>query len=145
MYYNASRYYTDNVICLFHLLLCFLSAFGKDDSLINKIAIQDYSTQETRTFGDYHDRMNRIAAALVGEYNLKPNETVALYSPNNVDYLPICLAVGICGAKVGTMCKHIAMLLDFHLIKCWYRLLPSIHYLQHLSFARFSYLAIRRY
>ena len=100
MYYTASRYYTDNVICLFHSSTSFRYLFGKDDSLINKIAIQDYSTQETRTFGDYHDRMNRIAAALVGEYNLKPNETVALYSPNNVDYLPICLAVGICGAKV---------------------------------------------
>jgi len=44
--------------------------------------------------------MNRIASCLRSEYSLKPNETVALYSPNNVDYLPICLAVGLCGAKV---------------------------------------------
>ena len=35
-----------------------------------------------------------------GTQNLKPDETVALLSPNNVDYVPICLAVGLVGAKV---------------------------------------------
>jgi len=78
----------------------FISSEWKGENLINKVAVRDGSTLEERTFGDYHDRMNCIAAALVKEYNLKPDDTVALYSPNNVDYLPICLAVGICGSKV---------------------------------------------
>jgi len=44
--------------------------------------------------------MNCIASSLKIEYDLKPDDTVALFSPNNVDYLPICLAVGLCGSKV---------------------------------------------
>mmetsp|Transcript_14889 Transcript_14889/g.32333 ORF Transcript_14889/g.32333 Transcript_14889/m.32333 type:complete len:596 (+) Transcript_14889:120-1907(+) len=78
----------------------FVSSGWKDAALANKVAIRDGSTGETRTFSDYHDRMHRIAAALKTEYNLKPDETVALLSTNNVDYLPICLAVGLCGSKV---------------------------------------------
>mmetsp|Transcript_24218 Transcript_24218/g.41451 ORF Transcript_24218/g.41451 Transcript_24218/m.41451 type:complete len:594 (+) Transcript_24218:388-2169(+) len=78
----------------------FVSASWKDDALVNKVAIRDGSTGETRTFSDYENHMNSIASALKSEYNLQPDETVALYSPNNVDYLPICLAVGLCGAKV---------------------------------------------
>ena len=65
-----------------------------------KVAIRDGSTGETRTFAQYDQHMNNIASALKSEYALKPDETVALLSPNNVDYLPICLAVGKLGAKV---------------------------------------------
>lgn len=43
---------------------------------------------------------HNIASALRFEYLLKPNETVALLSPNNIDYLPISLAVGMCGSKL---------------------------------------------
>ena len=78
----------------------FISSGWKDAALVDKIAIRDGSTGETRTFSQYDDYMNRIASCLRSEYSLKPNETAALYSPNNVDYLPICLAVGLCGAKV---------------------------------------------
>jgi acyl-CoA synthetase (AMP-forming)/AMP-acid ligase II len=70
------------------------------DPLSDKVAIRDGSTGETRTFSDYRNRMNRISSALANEYHLKPDETVALFSPNNVDYLPICLGAGICGAKI---------------------------------------------
>lgn len=68
--------------------------------LSDKVAIRDGSTGETRTFSDYLNRMNRISSALTNEYHLKSGSTVALFSPNNVDYLPICLAVGHCGAKI---------------------------------------------
>jgi acyl-CoA synthetase (AMP-forming)/AMP-acid ligase II len=64
------------------------------------VAIRDGSTGETRTFTQYRNRTNNIASALKSEYQLQPDDTVALFSPNNVDYLPICLAVGLCGAKV---------------------------------------------
>ena len=43
---------------------------------------------------------HNIASALKFEYLLKPNDTVALFSPNNIDYLPICLAVAMCGSKL---------------------------------------------
>mmetsp|Transcript_34432 Transcript_34432/g.61864 ORF Transcript_34432/g.61864 Transcript_34432/m.61864 type:complete len:588 (+) Transcript_34432:154-1917(+) len=79
----------------------FVSSNWKDPALINKVAIRDGSTGETRTFSEYHNHMNSIASALKLEYLLKPDETVALLSPNNVDYLPICLAVGLCGSKVA--------------------------------------------
>ena len=68
--------------------------------LFEQVAVRDGSTLETRTFGEYDKRMRSIANALALEFNLKPDETVALLSPNNVDYVPICLAVGLVGAKV---------------------------------------------
>jgi hypothetical protein len=77
----------------------FVSARWKDDSFANNVAIRDGSTGETRTFTQYRSRTNNIASALKSEYQLQPDDTVALFSPNNVDYLPICLAVGRCGAR----------------------------------------------
>lgn len=47
-----------------------------------------------------HHYRHNIASALRYEYLLKPTDTVALLSPNNIDYLPICLATAMCGAKV---------------------------------------------
>ncbi|KAL7554639.1 hypothetical protein ACHAWF_018234 [Thalassiosira exigua] len=79
----------------------FISSGWKDASLADKVAIRDGSTGEVRTFTDYLQHMHSIASVLKSEYDLKPDETVALLSPNNVDYLPICLAVGLCGAKVA--------------------------------------------
>jgi long-subunit acyl-CoA synthetase (AMP-forming) len=78
----------------------FVSSGWTSTNIAQKVAIRDGSTGETRTFSDYHIRMNRIASALKMEYDLKPNETISIFSPNNVDYLPICLAVGLCGAKI---------------------------------------------
>jgi len=78
----------------------FVSSRWKDDSFANNVAIRDGSTGETRSFTQYRNRTNNIASALKSEYQLQPDDTVALFSPNNVDYLPICLAVGRCGAKV---------------------------------------------
>ena len=78
----------------------FVSSGWTNGSISDKVAVRDGSTGETRTFSDYHIRMHRIASALRTEYRLQPNETAAIFSPNNVDYLPICLAVGLCGAKL---------------------------------------------
>ncbi len=77
----------------------FVSSGWTNPIIAQKVAVRDGSTGETRTFSDYHIRMNRIASALK-LIDLKPNETVSIFSPNNVDYLPICLAVGLCGAKI---------------------------------------------
>jgi len=79
----------------------FVSVDWKNPKMTNKIAIRDGSTGETRTFGDYHKNMTNIASALKYEYLVQPNHTVALFSSNNVDYLPIALAVGMCGAKLN--------------------------------------------
>ena len=44
--------------------------------------------------------MSTIAAYFHHEFNLSTQSTISLFSPNHVDYVPICLAVGIIGAKV---------------------------------------------
>eukprot|EP00986_Skeletonema_menzelii_P019105 scaffold27064_cov167-Skeletonema_menzelii.AAC.7 len=79
----------------------FVSSDWRSPTLANKVAVRDGSTGELRTFSDYHTSMTNVASALHYEYLLKPEETVALFSPNNIDYLPICLAVGMCGSKVA--------------------------------------------
>jgi 4-coumarate--CoA ligase len=79
----------------------FVSSDWKSPTLANKVAVRDGSTGESRTFSDYHTSMTNVASALHYEYMLKPEESVALFSPNNIDYLPICLAVGMCGSKVA--------------------------------------------
>ncbi len=79
----------------------FVSSSWNGPTLAQKIAIRDGSTGETRTFSQYHTSMTNVASALHYEYLLQPDDSVALFSPNNVDYLPICLAVGMCGSKVA--------------------------------------------
>ena len=44
--------------------------------------------------------MGKIAANLKDEFGIHDNSTVALFAPNHVDYIPICLATAICGAKL---------------------------------------------
>ncbi|KAL7518288.1 hypothetical protein ACHAWX_003131 [Stephanocyclus meneghinianus] len=78
----------------------FVSAEWANPKLAMKVAIRDGSTGDTRTFLDYNTFMHSIASALRFEYLLKPSDTVALFSPNNVDYLPISLAVAMCGSKL---------------------------------------------
>ena len=67
--------------------------------LDQKVAILDGSTGLQRTFADYHDTTGRVGAALQ-ELGVGENSTVALFSPNHVDYLPISLGVSLCGAKL---------------------------------------------
>jgi hypothetical protein len=66
----------------------------------DKTAILDGTTGMARTFGDYHSTMKNVAASLRYEYMVEENSTVALFCPNHVDYLPIALAVSLCGAKM---------------------------------------------
>lgn len=66
----------------------------------DKVAILDGATGSTRTFGDYHSIMKNVAATLRYEYMIDENSTVALFAPNHVDFLPISLAVSLCGAKL---------------------------------------------
>lgn len=68
--------------------------------LQNKVAIIDGYTNQSRTFQDYYYDMGSFAANFQHELQLSNASTISLFSPNHVDYVPVCLAVGIIGAKV---------------------------------------------
>ena len=68
--------------------------------LRNKVAIVDAMTGQARTFREYYNDMGGLAANLRYELGVRDNTTVALFSPNHVDYMPICLATALCGAKL---------------------------------------------
>ena len=63
------------------------------------MAIIDGSTGLTRTFGEYYAIVTSVGAAL-HDMGVGNDSTVALFSPNHVDYLPVSLAVSLCGAKL---------------------------------------------
>lgn len=72
----------------------------------DKVAIIDGATGLQRTFGDYYNLATNLAASLKYDMNVnstigdESSTTVAFFCPNHVDYLPICLAVSLCGAKI---------------------------------------------
>lgn len=66
----------------------------------DKVAIVDASTGETRTFQEYHHDMGAIAANLTYELGVTERSTVALFTPNHVDYIPISLGAALCGCKL---------------------------------------------
>ncbi len=66
----------------------------------DRVAIIDGSTGLERTFADYYHNTRHIAGALQHDFNITEESCVALYAPNHVDYLPVCLAVSLCGAKL---------------------------------------------
>ena len=68
--------------------------------LDEKVAIVDGTTGLQRTFRDYHRTAGGLAAALKDDLDIHESSTVALYCPNHVDFLPITLAVSLCGAKL---------------------------------------------
>jgi 4-coumarate--CoA ligase len=68
--------------------------------LLDKVAVTDGSTGMQRTFGEYDELTQNISAALVYDYSIREDSTVALFAPNHVDYLPISLAVSVTGAKL---------------------------------------------
>lgn len=70
------------------------------DRLLDKVAITDGSTGMQRTFREYDKLSQNIAAALLHDYHMCEDSTVALFAPNHVDYLPITLAVSLTGAKM---------------------------------------------
>jgi 4-coumarate--CoA ligase len=60
----------------------------------------DGSTGLQRTFADHYKATHGIASALRNDMNIREDSTVAMYCPNHVDYLPVALAVSLCGAKM---------------------------------------------
>ena len=68
--------------------------------LKDQIAILDGSTGLTRTFHDYHNTACGFAASLRYDMGVEEDSTVALFSPNHVDYFPVSLGVSLCGAKL---------------------------------------------
>jgi 4-coumarate--CoA ligase len=69
--------------------------------LRNQVAIVDGSTGLQRTFGDYYKTTRNIAGSLTQDFGIHEESTVALYSPNHVEYLPISIAVSLTGAKLA--------------------------------------------
>lgn len=74
--------------------------WGPRGHLNEQIAILDHTTGLSRTFTDYRNTTSSVAAALQQDFDVNDNSAVALYAPNHVDYLPISLAVSLCGAKL---------------------------------------------
>lgn len=66
----------------------------------DKVAIFDGFTGQDRTFAEYHASTGSMAAALKHELGVTEDSVVALFSPNHVDYVPICLSVATLGAKL---------------------------------------------
>ena len=78
----------------------FVSQDWNRQYLRSKVAVVDGTTGQTRTFSDYDSAMRSIGASLQKDMNVGPSDTVALFSPNHVDYVPIILGVGMTGARV---------------------------------------------
>uniref|UniRef100_A0A7S2UH56 AMP-dependent synthetase/ligase domain-containing protein n=1 Tax=Attheya septentrionalis TaxID=420275 RepID=A0A7S2UH56_9STRA len=78
----------------------FVMADWQSGNLREKIACVDGSTGQTRTFQDHTTNVAKIAAALKNEFGIKETSTVALFSPNHVDFIPISLGVATTGAKL---------------------------------------------
>jgi 4-coumarate--CoA ligase len=73
---------------------------GKGGYLYNELAIVDGSTGMQRTFREYYRNTKGLAGSLKYDLNVDEKACVCLFAPNHVDYLPVILAVGLCGAKV---------------------------------------------
>lgn len=68
--------------------------------LSHEIAILDGSTGLTRTFDEYYKSTTGLAGSFKYELGVEETSTVCLFAPNHVDFLPVTLAVGLCGAKM---------------------------------------------
>jgi len=68
--------------------------------LDEKVAIIDGTTGLQRTFRDQYETIGALAATLHGEMGVGRDSTVAIYSPNHVDFLSVTLAVSLCGGKL---------------------------------------------
>ncbi|MGK3745613.1 MAG: 4-coumarate--CoA ligase [Bacillariaceae sp.] len=68
--------------------------------LSDELAIFDGSTGMKRTFTDHYNSTRGIAGSLKYDLGVDENSCVCLFAPNHVDYVPVTLAVGLCGAKL---------------------------------------------
>ena len=71
-----------------------------DGYLSEELAIFDGSTGMSRTFQQYYQDTKGIAGTLKHELGVDEKACVCIFAPNHVDYLPVTLAVGLCGAKL---------------------------------------------
>lgn len=72
----------------------------KGGNLADQVAITDGSTGMQRTFTDYYNASTGLAASLKYDMNVGETDCVCIFAPNHVDYVPVTLAVGLCGAKL---------------------------------------------
>lgn len=77
-----------------------LSSWKNMPNRERELAIFDGSTNTQRTFGDYYRDTAGIAGSLRHDLSIGQDSCVCLFAPNHVDYLPVTLAVGLCGAKI---------------------------------------------
>jgi 4-coumarate--CoA ligase len=75
-------------------------ACGGHGYLSHEIAILDGSTGLTRTFDEYYKSTTGLAGSFKYDLGVNETSTVCLFAPNHVDFLPVTLAVGLCGAKM---------------------------------------------
>jgi 4-coumarate--CoA ligase len=73
--------------------------------LPDKVAIVDGSNGLQRTFQEYYTTTTGLAGTMFVDMldNIEDSQsvpTVAIFCPNHVDYLPICLSIALCGAKM---------------------------------------------
>lgn len=66
----------------------------------DEIAIIDGSTGMQRTYDEFHSTACGLAGSLKYELGVTETSSVCLFAPNHVDYLPVTLSVGLCGAKI---------------------------------------------
>lgn len=65
-----------------------------------KVAMIDAITGQSRTFEDYFNDTASIASHFRNDFNIDNTSTIALFSPNHVDYVPLNLAAASCGAMM---------------------------------------------
>eukprot|EP00980_Cylindrotheca_fusiformis_P021943 scaffold8798_cov117-Cylindrotheca_fusiformis.AAC.2 len=73
---------------------------GSGGVLGEETAIVDGSTGLRRSFDDYYNATCGLAGSLKHEFQVTEKSTVCLFAPNHVDFLPVTVAVGLCGAKL---------------------------------------------
>jgi acyl-CoA synthetase (AMP-forming)/AMP-acid ligase II len=73
---------------------------GCGGNLGDEVAIIDGSTGMQRTYNDFYNSTRGLAGSLKYEFEVDEIACVCLFAPNHVDYLPVTLAVGLCGAKI---------------------------------------------
>eukprot|EP00934_Nitzschia_sp_Nitz4_P007668 Nitzschia sp. Nitz4//scaffold34_size148208//81741//84340//NITZ4_002985-RA/size148208-processed-gene-0.49-mRNA-1//-1//CDS//3329548810//7658//frame0 len=73
---------------------------AKGGTLGDELAIVDGSTGMSRTYSDFYNSATGLAATFKYDMNVEEKDSVCLFAPNHVDYLPVTLAAGLCGAKL---------------------------------------------
>lgn len=73
---------------------------GNGGNLVDQVAIVDGSTKVQRTYKDFYVSTCGLAGSLKYDLDVQEKDCVCLFAPNHVDYLPVTLAVGLCGAKI---------------------------------------------